>query len=311
MSSFINGTFFITDDGGELPEPDTLENMSWGDISTVSEAGEAANYYAVGDTKSIDISGTVGTYAMNTTLYAYILGIDHNPDYEESGITFGTFKTADGIDVCLRHESYDGSSIYNGTIAFNMNHWGSSSSPYNTNYGGWKACDLRYDVLGSTNVRPSGYGATKTTSVVGYDSSSYDIVNSPVSNTLLSAFPSALREVMKPITKYTDNKGGGSDVLANVTTSIDYLFLLSEYEIFGSRTYANTYEQNYQAQYDYYIAGNSKIKYKHFSTGSTAFWWLRSPYYTSAYYFVIVNLIGYVNYTASRYSYGLAPAFLI
>ena len=36
----------------------------------------------------------------------------------------------------------------NGAKYFNMNHWG------NYNYGGWAGCDLRYDVLGSTDVPP-------------------------------------------------------------------------------------------------------------------------------------------------------------
>lgn len=291
----------------------TLEETPWKWISKASEQGIAQNLWSVGDTKSIMLNGTVGTLALNNeTLYAYILGFDHNPTYEESGITFGTFKTAatGGVDVCLVDSSYL-SNLSDGTKAFNINHCGSSSSPYNTNYGGWKGCDLRYDILGSTNVAPSGYGATATTSRVGYDPSSYNIITNPVSDTLLSVFPQSLRVVMKPNTKYTDNTGNSSNVLANVTTSIDYLWLLSEYEIFGTRTYANQYEQNYQAQYQYYIDGASKVKYKHSSTASTAYWWERSPYYSAAYTFCNVFNSGSALNTTSRFSIGLAPAFLV
>lgn len=47
---------------------------------------------------------------------------------------------------------------------------------------------------------------------------------------------------------------------ANVTATTDYLFLLAEFEVFGSRSGANQYEQNSQAQYDYYKAGNSRVR---------------------------------------------------
>ena len=47
--------------------------------------------------------------------------------------------------------------------------------------------------------------------------------------------PSDLRAVLKPITKYTDNVGGGSgSVQSNVTATTDYLPLLSMKEVFGS-----------------------------------------------------------------------------
>ena len=53
----------------------------------------------------------------------------------------------------------------------------------------------------------------------------------------MAALPADLRAVMKPITKYTDNIGGGTNDAGNVTASVDYLPLLAEKEIFGSRTY--------------------------------------------------------------------------
>lgn len=68
----------------------------------------------------------------------------------------------------------------------------------------------------------------------------------------MAALPSDLRAVMQPMTIYTDNTGGGSDNASYVTKTTDYLPLLAEYEIFGTRTYANSAEKNYQAQYAYY-----------------------------------------------------------
>ena len=127
----------------------------------------------------------------------------------------------------------------------------------------------------------------------------------------MSCLPSDLRSVMKPVTKYTDNTGNESNVETNVTTSVDYLPLLSEYEVFGSRSYANQYEKNYQAQYAYYSSGNSKVKYRHTETSSSVYWWVRSPAYYNSYTFCYVDNYGNANSNKSRYSRGVAPAFLI
>lgn len=247
---------------------DTLENSSWNTISAVSEAGQAANYWAVGDTKSVLINGTVGKLTVNATYYVYIIGIDHNSSLEGKGITFGTFKTADGIDVALCDSKYN-SYTTDGSKYFNYNHWGEK------NQGGWAGCDMRYDILGSTDVAPSAYGSIKTTSTVGYDPTETCATN-PVENTLMAALPENLRAVMKPMTVYTDNTGGGTNVSGNVTASVDYLPLLSEFEVWGARQDANQYEKNKQAQYAYFASGKSKNKYIHSSTASYASWRLRS-----------------------------------
>ena len=268
----------------------TLNDNDWATISDVAAAGTGDSYWDVGDCKAVSVSGTVGTQSISGTYYVYILGFAHNG--ATGTIDFGTFKTAasSGVDVCLIDSKY-GSNSTDGTKYFNMNH----SS--NTNSGGWKGCDLRYDVLGSTNT--DGGNATTTTAT------------SPVSGTLMAALPSDLRAVMKPMTIYTDNTGGGTDTASNVTTSVDYLPLLAEFEIFGTRSYANSAEQNYQKQYTYFSSGNSKVKYRHSATGSTAFWWERSPYCGSSNFFCYVYTDGLADSDPARSSYGLAPAFRV
>lgn len=269
-----------------------LNENDWSVIKSVADASQGANYWAVGDRKAVTVNGTVGTQAINGTYYVYILGFDHNSSREGTGITFGTFKTAlsGGTDICLVDSHYNDYST-GGQKWFNMNH----SS--NTNSGGWKGCDLRYDVLGSTNSNNNDAGTTTATS--------------PVSGTLMAALPSDLRAVMKPMNIYTDNTGGGSNTASYVTKSVDYLPLLAEYEIFGTRSYANSAEQNYQAQYQYYKNGNSKVKYRHSSTSSAAYWWERSPHYNHSGYFCRVDTGGGASYANARSSYGLAPAFRV
>lgn len=269
-----------------------LNENDWSVIKSVADASQGANYWAVGDRKAVTVNGTVGTQAINGTYYVYILGFDHNSSREGTGITFGTFKTAlsGGTDICLVDSHYNDYST-GGQKWFNMNH----SS--NTNSGGWKGCDLRYDVLGSTNSNNNDAGTTTATS--------------PVSGTLMAALPSDLRAVMKPMTIYTDNTGGGSNTASYVTASVDYLPLLAEFEIFGTRSYANSAEQNYQQQYQYYKNGNSKVKYRHSSTSSTAYWWERSPYYYGSTTFCLVSTNGDAGASSARNSRGLAPAFRV
>ena len=266
-----------------------LNENTWETISGVSADSTGASYWAVGDRKAVAVSGTVGTQSVSGTYYVYIIGFNHNG---ATGIDFGTFKTAlsGGTDICLIDAGY-GNNYTNGTKYFNMNH----SS--NTNSGGWKGCDLRYDVLGSTNTNDGDATATTATN--------------PVANTLMAALPSDLRAVMKPMTIYTDNTGGGSNTASNVTASVDYLPLLAEYEIFGTRSYANSSEQNHQAQYAYYSAGNSKVKYRHSATSSAAWWWERSPYYDYSSTFCFVYTNGSANFNGARNSFGVAPAFRV
>ena len=288
----------------------TLEETSWDTISTISQMGIAGDFWSIGDAKSVTLNGTVGTLSLNTTLYVYIIGINHEG---KNGITWQGFKTAanNGISVCLV-DSYYNSNNYSGSLWFTMNHWGTSSSPYNTNYGGWKGCDLRYDILGSTDTPPSGYGSIAVSgSRTGYDASPTTATN-PVSNTLISCFPSTLRTVMKPMTVYTDNSSNGThNQETTVTTSIDYLPLLAEWEVCGIYTIANHYEKNYQTQYEYYANGASKIQYRHSNTSITGVWRCRSPHYSGELSFTGIGTGGASVNNMSNQSSGLSPIFLV
>ena len=265
-------------------EKPSVKNSSWDDIKAISDAGTAASYFAVGDTKSITLNGTVGTLALNNlTVDAFILGINHNASREGSNRIHWAIGKISGTQIALCDKGYN-SYYTDGTKYFNMNHWG------NYNYGGWKGCDARYDILGSTNKAPSGYGSAPTTSRVGYDPTNYDIENSPVANTLAAALPKALRKVLKTVTKYTDNTGNANQNSSSaVTASVDYLFLLSEYEVYAAKTYANDYEKNYQAQYDYFKAGNAKDMFKHDARTTRVWARLRSAYYGNSDLFSVVG----------------------
>lgn len=133
----------------------------------------------------------------------------------------------------------------------------------------------------------------------------------PISNSMMAALPSDLRAVMQSVTKYTDNTGGGSDNASYVTATKDYLFLLAEFEAFGTRYGANSAEQNYQLQYDYYKAGNSRVAYNHSAVSTAVWWWLRSPDYTNSYYFRTANTDGGGGNLYACSSAGVRPGFTV
>ena len=116
---------------------------------------------------------------------------------------------------------------------------------------------------------------------------------------------------MKPATKYSDNTGGGRDTASYVTSTTDLLPLLSEFEYHRARTYANSAEKNYQAQYDYYKAGNSRVHYKHKATGTAALAWCRSVGSGGGNLFCLVDSDGSASIGTASASWALAPCFFV
>lgn len=294
----------------------TLNDTDWNTISLISQDNLGDSVWAVGDAKQIIVNGNVGLFASfdNLTTNVYIIGFNHNQATQGKGITFGGFSTAltSGVNIALTDTSYSsttggggGGGGGSGGQKFAMN--------YNVNQsnGGWAGSQMRYAILGSTNVAPTyddsniGVYGNNPTSTCATD---------PVTDSLMAALPSDLRTVMKPMTIYTDNVGVNLGNLAqNVTTSIDYLPLLSEQEVFSGETYyANPTEATYQAQYEYYANGNSPTKYKYNSTSTSVYWWLRSPAMSSGSSgFCAVSTTGTATYLAANTSRGVAPIFMV
>ena len=255
-----------------------LNDNSWATIREVSSAGLGANYWAVGDVKEIKINGKVGnTTFSNLAVNVFILGFNHNSAREGGNKIHFQIGKIGSAAVALCDSKYN--TNISGTGYFS---WNTS----NTNSGGWNACYKRKTLYGNDGTPTS-----------------------PLANSLMAALPSDLRAVMQPVTKYTDNTGNASNSSGNVTTTTDYLFDLSEFEVFGTRSYANQYEQNYQAQYDYYKAGNTKIANNHTAVTTAVWWGLRSPYYISTDYFVIVWTDGSGNNSNAGNSGGMRPGF--
>ena len=246
--------------------PDTsLANNTPDIIAAAAKSGQAANYWSVGDKVGIAVNGSFGGLSYNNTVYAFILGFNHNSSVEGgNSIHFQFGKTAAGVDIAF------------------VNSYGSTSTGFcmntsNTNSGGWNNSYMRKTICPA----------------------------------FLAALPTAWQNIIAACTKYSDNTGGGSNTASYVTATSDKIWLLSEMEVQGTRSYANSAEANYQKQYDYYRNGNSKVKYQHTATTSACYWWLRSVYASDAYYFGFVYTDGSAGDDGAYYSYGFAPGFKV
>lgn len=120
-------------------------------------------------------------------------------------------------------------------------------------------------------------------------------------STFLSQLPSDLQSVIKAVNKLA---AGGNKPFTIETVS-DKLFLLSEVEIFGSTPHSHSGEGS---QYDYYKAGNSKVKKVN---GSASTWWERSPYRGPLGDFCCVNSDGNDGYYDPTANYGVSFGFCV
>ena len=114
---------------------------------------------------------------------------------------------------------------------------------------------------------------------------------------ILALMPTEVKNGIHAVNKKT-SEGGNSTTIETVS---DTLFLLSEVEIFGT---ASSSVAGEGSQYDYYKAGNSKIKKRE---GVDEFWWDRSS--DSGGMFCIVRANGQAGASNASDSLGVSFAF--
>ena len=177
-------------------------------------------------------------------------------------------------------------------------------------FQGFKVKDKGTDVClvdsGYDNQKTSGTWFNMNNSVSSAGGWQSSLMRTAVMPLIKAAFPSDLQAVIKPSTIFT-TQGSGQGAC---TATEDDVFLLAEFEVFGSRTYASTQEPNYLKQYSYYSSGNSKQKFKH-SAKSRASWWERSPTSDYSGYFCLVYTSGTASIYDANYSFGVSPCFKV
>lgn len=297
-----------------------LGNNSWQIISEVAQSGLGPQYWSIGDVKPIALYGQIGTVEFNDLFWVRVFILHFNHPYfellpgfiQDNNIIFGGFKSYDGqatsvgADIALVDSNYNNVSN-DGTLYFNMYHWGSAR-----HYDGWRGTDLRYDILGATSTAPSGYGSIINSTRRGYDAIEDTLIN-PKSNTLLAALPNDLRAVLKLWSRWVQT----SSVYSS-TTTIDAISLLTSYEVLGT-TFSNAVNDiKRTTRMDYYNLDNAFIRYKHNDITSSINWWLANAVTLGSnktqFCVVTSNVIEsnpYPDAKVANYSLAIAPAFKV
>lgn len=132
-------------------------------------------------------------------------------------------------------------------------------------------------------------------------------------NTTLPAIYALLPQEWKdviPLTKI-NTMNNGSQTPRSLVTSLDYLWLPAEREIFVSKSYSDTPEWDDLTRFAYYEE-NDDPSYRIKKLGETAkYWWLRSARSSGSSCFVIVSSSGSVGYNLAKGSSGVSPCFVI
>ena len=144
----------------KMPQPPTLDpvlnNNSWEDIQWAVQHGVASDTWAVGDRKAVVLNGTVGSKTFNNqTVYAYILGFNHNATLEGDNTLhfhFGFNALSGGTHIAFCDSYYESTGG-----GFRMN----TSA---TNSGGWESSYMRNTLIPAfINAMPSDLQAVLKT----------------------------------------------------------------------------------------------------------------------------------------------------
>ncbi len=270
--SVIIGDAIIAGQQREGVVSKVLNNNSWATIKTVADASKGANYWAIGDRKEVTLNGSVGYGSAARTF--------SNQKYWVYIIGFDHNSAKEGIGIAF--QGFKTAQSGGTDIAVTGTNYSSIDSGMvmngsNTNAGGWNG------------------SWAHTTCMAQWK----------------NCFPSDLQAVIRTTTLYTDNTGNKSTSASAVTANSNEVYYLAEYEVFGSNHYANPNEPAQQAQYDYYQAGNSRVKYKSDNTSTAAYWWLRSPYRINSVNFCSVYIDGSAAYGGVIKSLGSSPCFKV
>lgn len=251
----------------------TLNEYTWDEISRISLADKATEYgFKVGDAKEVTLNGSVG-YGSTARTFS-------NQKYWVYIIGINHNEAKEGKGIAF--QGFKTAQTGGIDIAVTATNYGSTGSGM---------------VMNSTTTNANGWAGS-----VAYKT---------IMPQWKACLPSDLQAVIRTTILYTDNRGNQATAAAAVTANTYNVYYLAEYEVFGSNSYANTNEPAQQAQYAYYSAGNSKIKYRSDSTSTAAHWWLRSPDCGDKNTFCKVDKDGLTNYGLAFISNAAAPCFKV
>lgn len=239
---YVDNGWLPTIPSGDVPV--NMEDCSWPMLQQLAAAGTLGNYYSVGDTKTLELSGGERV----------VMELASINDGEGTAGAYYPRGTADFIskDCMLTTRQINTS---------------------NTNSGGWPSCKMRTDL----------------------------------NNVVYDLLPQAVKDAIVEKT-HKSSAGGQSTTLVEHS---DKLWLPTEWEIFGSITYAaGTENGNVNKHYAVFDSAGDRIK--HLGTGGAATsWWECSPYVSYSTYFCYVSASGGANTSYASVSFGVPLCFRI
>ena len=250
----------------------TLNDNSWETIKKVSSFGIAQNFWAIGDCKKVVLNGKVSSGLTLSNYTAFVYIIGFDHNSEREGTGIAFMG--------FKTEQTDGK-----FVCLTDDHYG-------------------YDVYSGHyfNIYPQT-GDYRTSLWSGC------YMRNVVMPLIKAAFPTDLQAVVKTSSIYSEQISGNNITMAAINEEV---YLLAEYEVFGTRKYATTSEPNFLKQYAYFAAGNSKVAYRHNYLFNKAQWWERSMCADDALKHCLVYESGSAGYTSNgTWSYGVAPCFKV
>lgn len=155
--------------------------------------------------------------------------------------------------------------------------------------------------LGLVNCLPTTYAMNSSdTNVGGWTGSK---MYSTLNDAIFGDLPEELKGLIKPVKKKTS----AGNKLTTINTSNDKLFLFSEHEIFGAKTYS---VGNEGTQYSLFATSSNRIK-KLGDSGSANLWWERSPCASDATLFCLVSSSGAAGGNNASGTFGVCFGFCI
>lgn len=212
-----------------------LNDYTWEEIRQISDAGQAEEYFQIGDKKEVILNGTnawSGLTLTNYKTYAFIIGINHNSEYE--GINRIHFQ--------LGMSSLEDTGI---PVLFGTGTYGNYVPGKDDSDGQ----GIRWNWA---NTNPSSTN-TNSSSIDNWAISSlrnkfFGIYKSEPKDTILSFLPNLLLLNLKSIKKYQDEN---ASYLASTSLggNVNYCFPLSIYEIGGATGSNCSSKQEYYSYY--------------------------------------------------------------
>lgn len=255
---------------------DMLESYYNGEYDAADIATLKSTYMPIGAKRSISLSAMAATgvsESHHADSYQFTI-IGHEHDDLKTASSGG--KTKAFLTLQLDRILYKNTTdaTYSSSYPAVADEGGYMNST-NTNVGGWTNCARR----------------------------------SWCNDVFLNALPAAIKSLVKTVNKLT-SAGNQS---ANIDTTEDDVFLLSEIEVFGTVTNSKAGEGS---QYEYYQTASNINKKPSYTSYASAYWWERSPYRSGALSFCGVNGCGVNGNGASSglnasNAFGVAPAFCI